>query len=70
MIEYPANQVYNSEILEVTAVWRDLAAVTPNSDEDPRDLLKDRYASPMKTKLKAEVTTTTKELPPIELSVK
>lgn len=60
---------------KVTATWPELpkegkAKFSMGNSNDPPDLLKGRYSSPMKTKLTAEVEATTKELPPIEVSAK
>ena len=59
---------------KVTATWPE----PPKEDErfsmgnskDPPDLLKGRYSSAKKTNLTAEITSSTTELPPIELSIK
>lgn len=59
---------------KVTATWperpKDTGNFSMGNSNDPPDLLKGRYSSPMKTKLTAEVTSSTKEMPPIELSTK
>lgn len=60
---------------KVTATWPDRPkdskrGFSMSNAEDPPDLLKGRYSSPMKTKLTAEVNADTKEMAPIELSTK
>ncbi len=60
---------------KVSVIWREPAK--PNESvmsmgdiKDPPDLLKGRYADPSRSKLTAEVTDSTTELPPIKLTTK
>lgn len=60
---------------KVSVIWRDPAkqnesAMSMGEIKDPPDLLKGRYADPNRSKLTAEVTESTTELPPIELTTK
>lgn len=59
---------------KVTITWPDKATKESKtfslSQKDPPDLLKSKYADPMKTKLSAEILASTTEIPPFELSVK
>ncbi len=60
---------------KVTATWPDRPKDNPGNfslgnTKEPPDLLKGRYSSPLKTTLTAEVTSTTTDLPPFELSTK
>lgn len=61
---------------KVTASWPDPSQRATAEDlqrgvsKDATDLLGGRYVAPDQTPLKAEVTSTTKQLPPFELSTK
>ena len=59
----------------VTVVWHDPAKIEEarkdsSGKSDPPDLLGGKYSVPDKSPLKAEITSSTKQLPPIELSTK
>lgn len=58
----------------VTVIWPEPSPKESKtfsmSKRDPPDLLKSKYADPKKTTLSAEVTTSTTEIPPFELSIK
>lgn len=60
---------------KVSVIWRDPAkqketAMSMGEIKDPPDLLKGRYADPNRSKLTAEVTDSTTELPALELTTK
>lgn len=60
---------------KVTVIWREptkdnQGGMSMGDVKDPPDLLKGRYADPNRSKLTAEVTESTTELPPIKLTTK
>jgi len=60
---------------KVTVIWREPAkqnesTLSMGDIKDPPDLLKGRYADPNRSKLLAEISGSTTELPPIKLTSK